>query len=48
VRDNATYLEPATPPSGIEYVLINGQVVVEKGRLTGNVRTGQVLRRNGH
>jgi N-acyl-D-amino-acid deacylase len=44
VRDNATYLKPDVPPSGVEYVLINGQVVVERGQLNRGIRSGQVLR----
>ncbi len=44
IRDNATYMKPDTKPSGIEYVLINGQVVVEKGKLNSKARPGQVLR----
>ena len=31
VRDNATLENPAQPSSGIPYVLVNGQVVVENG-----------------
>ncbi len=45
VRDNATYLKPATPPTGIEYVLVNGEVVVEEGELNKEARSGQVLRK---
>ena len=44
VRDNATYLKPDTPPTGIEWVLINGDIVVEKGKLQTKARPGQVLR----
>jgi len=44
IRDNATYLKPEMPPSGIEYVLINGKVVVEKGKLN-DLRPGCILRR---
>ncbi len=44
VRDNATYLHPDAPPSGIEYVLVNGQVAVEHGKLHRNLRGGHVLR----
>jgi N-acyl-D-amino-acid deacylase len=45
VRDNATYLKPDTPPSGIEYVLVNGEVVVHQGELNKEARSGQVLRK---
>ncbi len=44
IRDNATYLKPDTPPSGIEYVLVNGKIVVEKSKLN-DVRPGHILRR---
>ena len=44
VTDTATYEQPRQYPRGIEYVLVNGQVVVEKGKQTG-ARPGQLLRR---
>jgi N-acyl-D-amino-acid deacylase len=40
--DRATYEKPITFPTGIEYVLVNGQVTIEQGRHTG-VRAGRVL-----
>jgi len=43
VTDRATYAEPVTPPDGIAYVLVNGQIAVHDGRLTG-IRAGMVLR----
>ncbi len=43
VRDNATYAEPHQYPDGIEYVLVNGQVVIENGEHTGNF-PGKVIR----
>lgn len=45
VYDNSTYLEPAQAPSGIEYVVVNGQVTVEHGSLTAAGLAGRVLRR---
>ncbi len=45
VYDNSTYLDPAQPPSGIEYVVVNGQVMVERGKLASAGPTGRVLRR---
>lgn len=33
VRDRATFAEPALPPEGIEYVLIGGEVALEKGKI---------------
>lgn len=35
VLDRSTYQEPHQYPVGIEYVIVNGEVVVEKGRHTG-------------
>lgn len=42
IRDQATYSEPLLPPTGVEHVIVNGQHVVDSGRLTGR-RAGQVL-----
>ena len=44
IIDKATYDSPHQYPEGINYVLVNGQVVVDHGKLTG-VRPGKVLRR---
>ena len=44
VTDAATYEEPRQYPRGIEYVVVNGQVVAEKGKQTGE-RPGRLLRR---
>jgi N-acyl-D-amino-acid deacylase len=43
VKDNATYAQPHQYPSGIEYVLVNGQVVIDGGEHTGNL-PGKVIR----
>ena len=43
IRDNATYAEPHRYPDGIEYVLVNGQVVIQNGEHTG-VFPGKVIR----
>jgi N-acyl-D-aspartate/D-glutamate deacylase len=40
--DRATYAEPMLFPTGIEYVLVNGVVTIERGQHTG-ARAGQVL-----
>lgn len=42
----STELEPRRHPKGVEYVLVNGVTVVEKGRHTG-ARPGRVLKRTG-
>ncbi|TMB57159.1 MAG: D-aminoacylase [Chloroflexi bacterium] len=44
VRSNATYDEPRRFPDGIEYVVVNGQLVVDSGRHTGAL-PGRALRR---
>ena len=43
VTDRATFQQPKQYPTGIEFVLVNGQVVIEKGKHLG-VRPGQILR----
>ena len=43
VIDRATYTEPFQYSEGIEYVLVNGQIVLEKGQHTG-ARPGRALR----
>jgi len=43
VRDKATYEDQHRYPQGIEYVLVNGEVVVERGEHTGAL-AGKVLR----
>ena len=45
VKDQATFLKPAQPPLGIEYVFVNGEIVVEKGLQT-SARPGRVLNAN--
>jgi len=42
IQDRATYEEPRLSPTGIEYVLVNGIVVIDRGQHTG-ARPGQVL-----
>jgi N-acyl-D-amino-acid deacylase len=42
VDDVAEYAQPPCYPRGIEYVLINGQLVIEKGEHTGNM-PGRIL-----
>ena len=37
IRDKATALEPHQYPEGVEYVLVNGQFVVDEGRLTNGL-----------
>ncbi|MFN9300099.1 MAG: amidohydrolase family protein, partial [Acidobacteriota bacterium] len=44
VRDNATFADPHQYSSGFEYVVVNGKIAVENGKLTAD-RGGEVLRR---
>jgi N-acyl-D-amino-acid deacylase len=43
IRSNATYDEPRRYPDGIEYVIVNGEPVVDAGRHTGAL-PGRALR----
>jgi N-acyl-D-amino-acid deacylase len=45
VRDRATYINPHQYPAGIPYVLVNGELVVDGGKLTGKL-PGKVLTRS--
>ena len=46
VGDNTTRSAPNRSPSGIETVVLNGQVVVRNGKFDAQARAGQVLRRS--
>jgi N-acyl-D-aspartate/D-glutamate deacylase len=46
IVDRATYLDPFQYSAGIELVIVNGQVVLERGKHTG-ARPGRALRRKG-
>jgi N-acyl-D-amino-acid deacylase len=45
IIDKATFKEPAVYPEGIDKVIVNGQVVVDRGEHTGKL-PGKVLRKN--
>ena len=45
VADRTSYQDPTAPPAGIEYVLVNGDVVVTRGAVDTQLRAGSVLRR---
>ena len=47
VRDLATFAEPNQYPEGIEYVVVNGQLEVDKGQRT-SANNGRVLRGPGY
>jgi N-acyl-D-aspartate/D-glutamate deacylase len=42
IIDNATYESPNQYPTGVEYVFVNGAVVIDKGKHTGS-RPGAIL-----
>lgn len=44
IRDLATFSDPHQYPEGITHVIVNGEVIVEGGRITGR-RPGKVLKR---
>jgi N-acyl-D-aspartate/D-glutamate deacylase len=43
VKDRATFAEPHQYAEGFRYVVVNGAVVLDDGKMT-DVRAGQVLR----
>lgn len=45
IGDQATYNEPTKYPTGIEYVIVNGVITVEKGVHKGE-KAGRILRKN--
>jgi N-acyl-D-aspartate/D-glutamate deacylase len=44
VLDRSTYRQPSLPPTGIEYVLVNGSPVVSRGRPVDGVSPGIAVR----
>lgn len=44
IIDRATYREPSTPSAGIQFVLVNGSVVVANGRIRERVTPGRPVR----
>jgi len=46
IADVASYDDPTAYPQGIDYVIVNGEVVIDRGRHTG-ARPGMVLRGQG-
>jgi N-acyl-D-aspartate/D-glutamate deacylase len=45
IGDRTTYQEPNAQPSGIEHVLVNGELVVRDGVVDVHARSGRVVRR---
>jgi N-acyl-D-aspartate/D-glutamate deacylase len=46
ILDQATYVDPIRPSIGIEYVLVNGGVVLDDGVLDPTIRQGVAIRSN--
>ncbi|MDM8544315.1 D-aminoacylase [Desulfococcaceae bacterium HSG9] len=44
IIDKSTFEDPLQPPEGIHWVIVNGQIAVEEGKITGTA-SGKVLRR---
>lgn len=44
IRDRSTFEDPSGKPEGIDWVIVNGVIAVEKGAVTGQ-RAGKVLRK---
>lgn len=42
IQDRSTYIQPDLYPTGIDYVLVNGRVVIDQGKHTG-AKPGMVL-----
>jgi N-acyl-D-amino-acid deacylase len=47
IQDNASWEQPLKTASGIEYVLVNGEIVVDRGKHNGK-RPGQILYGSGY
>jgi N-acyl-D-aspartate/D-glutamate deacylase len=42
IQDKATFTDPHQYPEGIDYVLVNGETVVDHGQITGKL-PGRIL-----
>jgi N-acyl-D-amino-acid deacylase len=47
IEDHGTPANPSAPPTGIDTVIVNGQVVLDRGTMT-DARPGRALRRPVH
>lgn len=45
IADEASIHKPYRYPSGIDYVIVNGEISVKKGKLVKDVRSGKILRK---
>jgi N-acyl-D-aspartate/D-glutamate deacylase len=46
ILDRATYVNPTQPAMGIDYVLVNGAVVLDNGELNTTIRKGTAIKSN--
>jgi N-acyl-D-amino-acid deacylase len=46
IAERSSFQDPHQYPTGLPYVILNGQVVVDQGRYTGQL-AGTVVRRRG-
>ena len=44
IKDNSKFTDPHHYPTGIIYVMVNGVIAIDKGKITDN-RAGQLLRK---
>jgi len=44
IKDKATYANPHQYPEGIKYVIVNGEIVVDNGEITGR-KPGKILKK---
>jgi N-acyl-D-amino-acid deacylase len=47
IIDQSTFEDPLQPPAGIHWVIVNGEIAVEGGKIAG-ATSGKVLRRGGN
>jgi len=45
IKDKSTFKDPQQYPEGIDYIMVNGKIVIEKGEHTGEL-PGKILRAN--
>jgi N-acyl-D-aspartate/D-glutamate deacylase len=46
IVDHSTYQKPMEPSTGVKYLLVNGTLVVNEGRVVNDVYPGQALKRD--
>ena len=44
IKDKATFENPHQYPEGIYYVIVNGNIAVDHGKITG-LKSGKILKR---